>query len=183
VFGIQFDIQKFANDHGITFDSVKTGKFADAITIERPKTDEEMAVFQRVVDWIYSQFIAKVAEGRKLKPKFVEEIAQGRVWSGAEAKKLGLVDEIGGLSDAIRYAGAQANLGASFRVVEYPKSKNLSEALAEMFGKYAPSSLRLHSTGLVGQIVDQLETQFARLRALNDPQGVYARMPMDISIR
>ncbi len=183
VFGIQFDIQKFANDHGVTFDSVKTGKFADAITIERPKTDEEMAVFQRVVDWIYGQFIAKVAEGRKLKPKFVEEIAQGRVWSGAEAKKLGLVDEIGGLSDAIRYAGTQANLGPSFRVVEYPKSKNLSEALAELLGKYAPSSLRLHSTGLVGQIVDQLETQFARLRALNDPQGVYARMPMDISIR
>ncbi len=182
VFGIQFDLQKFANEHGITFDSVKTGKFADALTIERPKTDEEMAVFQRMVDWIYSQFVAKVAEGRKLKPSFVEEIAQGRVWSGVEAKKLGLVDEIGSLSDAIRYAGAQANLGTSFKVVEYPRSKNLSEALAQMFGKYAPASLRLQSTGLLGQIVGQLESQFARLRALNDSRGIYARMPMDIAI-
>jgi protease-4 len=182
VFGIQFDIKKFANDHGITFDSAKTGKFADSLTIERPKTDEEMAVFQRMVDWIYSQFVAKVAEGRNLKPSFVEEIAQGRVWSGVEAKKLGLVDEIGSLNDAIKFAGKQAGLAGNFKVVEYPRSKNLSEALAEMFGKYAPASLHLHSTGLLGQIVDQLETQFARLRALNDPQGVYARMPMDISI-
>ena len=110
VFGIQFDVQKLANDHGFTFDSVKTGKFADSITIARPKTDEELAVFQRMVDWIYSQFVAKVAEGRKLKPSFVEEIAQGRVWSGTEAKKLGLVDEMGGLNDAIRYAGTQAHL-------------------------------------------------------------------------
>jgi len=182
VFGIQFDVQKFANEHGITFDSVKTGKFADSITIERPKTDEEMQVFQRMVDWIYSQFIAKVAEGRNLKPTFVEEIAQGRVWSGTEAKKLGLVDEIGSLSDAIKYAGKQASLGASFKVVEYPRSKNLSEALAEMFGKYAPAGLRLHSTGFLDQIVEQIKTQFSRLRAFNDPRGIYARMPMEIAI-
>jgi protease-4 len=139
-------------------------------------------VLQRRVDWIYSQFITKVCEGRKLKASYVEEIAQGRVWSGAEAKKLGLVDEIGGLNDALRYAGAQAHLPATFRVSEFPRSKNLSEALAEMFGRYAPASLRLRSTGIVGEIVEGLESVFARLHALNDPQGVYARMPMDIAV-
>ena len=183
VFGIQFNVQKLANEHGFTFDMVKTGKYADAITIARPLTDDEMAVVQRRVDWIYSQFVAKVAEGRKLKAPFVEEIAQGRVWSGAEAKKLGLVDEIGGLNDAIRYAGAQARLPAAFRVVEYPRSKNLSEALAEMFGRFAPATLHMKATGIVGEIVEGLESAFARVRALNDPQGVYARMPMDIAIR
>ncbi len=183
VFGIQFNLQKLANDHGFTFDSVKTGKYADSITIARPLTDDELSVMQRQVDWIYSQFIAKVAEGRKLKANFVEEIAQGRVWSGAEAKKLGLVDELGGLNDAIRYAGAQAHLPPTFRVSEFPRSKNLSEALAEMFGRYAPASLHLKSSGIVGQIVDELQSVFARLRALNDPQGVYARMPMDIAVR
>jgi protease IV len=182
VFGIQFDLQKLANDHGFTFDSVKTGKFAGALTVTRPKTDEELAVFQRLVDWIYSQFVAKVAEGRKLKPSFVEEIAQGRVWSGLEAKKLGLVDEIGGLSDAIKYAGKQAGLGPSFRLVEYPRSKNLSEALAEMLGRWAPPSLRLHSTGLVGQIEDRLSAELSQLRAYNDPRGVYARMPVNLDI-
>jgi protease-4 len=183
VFGIQFDIQKLANDHGFTFDSVKTGKFADAITISRPKTDEELAVFQRMVDWIYSQFIAKVAEGRKLKPAFVEEIAQGRVWSGTEAKKLGLVDEIGSLDDAIANAGKQAGLGSNPRLEEFPRSKNLSEAIAEAFGRFAPSSLHLHSEGgIIGQITDRLNAELAQLRAFNDPRGVYARLPMDLDI-
>ena len=85
VFGIQFDVQKLANDFGITFDSVKTGKFAGALTISRPKTPEEMAVLQRMVDWIYGQFIGKVAGGRKLAPEYVETIAQGRVWSMSSA--------------------------------------------------------------------------------------------------
>jgi protease-4 len=182
VFGIQFDVQKLANDHGFTFDTVKTGKFADTLTITRPKTDEELAVFQRMVDWIYGQFIAKVAEGRKLKPSFVEEIAQGRVWSGTEAKKLGLVDEIGGLSDAIKYAGEKANLGATPRLVEYPRTKNLSEALAEMFGKLAPPSLRVRSTGLIGQIAERLNAELSQLNSYNDPRGVYARMPMNLDI-
>ncbi len=182
VFGIQIDVQKLANDHGITFDSVKTGKFADAITIARPKTPEELAIFQAMVDWIYHQFISKVSEGRHLKAAFVEEIAQGRVWSGTEAVKLGLADEIGSLSDAIKYAGNQAGLGGNPRVTEYPRSKNLSEALAEMLGRYAPASLKLHATGLLGQVVDHLATEFARLRAFNDPNGIYARMPIDLSI-
>jgi protease-4 len=183
VFGLQFDLQKLANEHGVTFDSVKTGKFADSLTIARPKTDEELAVFQRMVDWIYGQFIAKVAEGRKLKPSFVEEIAQGRVWSGAEAKKLGLVDEIGGLHEAVNYAAGKAGLGTSFRVVEYPRSKNLSEAIAEMLGRLKPASLHLKAPGIVGEVAERLGTELARLRAFNDPRGIYARMPLDLDIR
>ena len=68
VFGLVFDVKKLANDFGVTFDTVKTGKFADFETIARPKTPEEMAVMQGVVDWIYDQFVARVAEGRKLDP-------------------------------------------------------------------------------------------------------------------
>jgi protease-4 len=182
VFGIQGDIQKLANDHGFTFDSVKTGKFADALTIARPKTDEEMAVFQRMVDWIYGKFVAKVAEGRRLPVSRVEEIAQGRVWSGTEAKKLGLVDEIGGLNEAIRYAGTRAGLGEHFRLVEYPRSKTLSEAIAEMVGKVSPTTIHIQSTGLVGQIAERIQAALSELRSFNDPMGVYARMPMDLDI-
>jgi len=183
VFGIQFDLQKLANDHGITFDSVKTGKFADSLTVTRPKTDEELAVVQRMVDWIYSQFIAKVAEGRKLKPAFVEEIAQGRVWSGTEAKNLGLVDEIGGLHEAILYAGAKAGIGTNFKLTEYPRSKNLSEALAEILGRFQPTSLHVQQGGVVGEIARRIDAQLAHLRSFNDPRGVYARMPLDLDIR
>jgi protease IV len=184
VFGIIPNIQKLANDHGLTFDSVKTGKFAGGLlTISRPRTDEELAVFQKGVDWMYAQFIAKVAEGRKLAPGRVEEIAQGRVWSGTEALKLGLVDEIGGLEAAIRYAGTQANLGEHPRVVEYPRSKNLSEAIAEMLGRFAPTSLHLGSTGLVGQLTEQISGELSWLNSLDDPKGVYARLPVNVLIR
>ena len=184
VFGIQFDVKKLAGDFGITFDSVKTGRFADALTITRPKTDEEMAVFQRLVDWIYAQFIAKVAEGRKLKPEFVGEIAQGRVWSGMEAKKLGLVDEIGGQADAVRYAAKSVGLGTSFRVDEFPRTKTFSEALAEALGKMAPEGLRLHaSSGLIGRIGQRIGDQISQLKSFNDPQGVYARLPLGFELK
>ncbi len=123
VFGIQFDIQKLFNDHGITFDGVKTGKFADSLTITRPKTPEEMAILQRMVDWTYGQFIGKVAEGRRMTPAQVEAIAQGRVWSGEEARKIGLVDALGGLDRAVAYAAKQAGLAGGFRVVEFPRKE------------------------------------------------------------
>jgi protease-4 len=181
VFGIQFDVQGLANNVGLTFDSVKTGKFADAITITRPKTPEEMAVFQRMVDWAYEEFITKVMDGRNLERAFVEEIAQGRVWSGAEALKLGLVDELGGLDEAIEFAATKADLGANYRLVEFPRRKEFAEALQEFFEKITPNSAR--ATGLTGQIVTRLEDELKTLRTFNDPHGLYARLPVNLMIQ
>jgi protease-4 len=180
VFGVQFDVKKLANDFGLTFDSVKTGKFADAVTISRPKTPEELAVFQRMVDWIYGEFIAKVAEGRKLKRDFVEEIAQGRVWSGVEAKKLGLVDELGGLDAAIAFAAERAKLGGNYRLVEYPRQKELLEAIQELLDKTLPDNVR--SSSIAAKIAARIESELKLLRSFNDPQGVYARLPMNLAI-
>jgi len=182
VFGIQFDVQKLAGDFGVTFDRVKTAKYADIPTIARPMTDDELAVFQRMVDWVYGQFIAKVAEGRKMKPADVEKIAQGRVWSGKEALKLGLVDEIGGLGDAIGYAAKQANL-QGYRIVEFPKKKELAEVLTDLFEKKLPDAVSIRSTGLIAEITGRVNAEIARLKAFNDPQGVYARLPEEDSIR
>ncbi len=182
VFGMQFDIEKLANNLGITFDSVKTGKFADALTITRPKTDEELAVLQHMVDWIYEQFVGKVADARHLKREFVQEIAQGRVWSGSEALKLGLVDEIGGLDVAIKYAAEKAGLGSNYRLVEYPRRKDFAEELAEAFRRLAPQSAHAQATGLVGQITQRLETELNLLKSFNDPQGIYARLPLELSL-
>lgn len=181
VFGIQFDIQKLANDFGITFDRVKTGRFADALTISRPKTPEEMAVLQRMVDWIYDQFITKVSESRNLKRSQVEEIAQGRVWSGVTAKKLGLVDEIGGLDAAIAYAAKKAGLGPDYRLVEYPRRKELIEVIEDLIGKSRPT--RADSTSLPAKVEQQLETELKTLHSFNDPRGVYARLPLTLSIK
>ncbi len=180
IFGIQFDVKKLANDFGFTFDSVKTGKFADALTITRPKTPEEMAVFQRMVDWGYDQFITKVSEGRKLKREFVEEIAQGRVWSGAEAKKIGLVDEMGGLDSAIRFAAMKAGVGGNYRLVEYPRKKEFAEALQELIEKMAPNNARAH--GVLGQVEARMEAELRELKSFSDPQGLYARLPLNLGI-
>ena len=182
VFGLQFDVQKLANNVGLTFDAVKTGKYADAITITRPKSDEELAIFQKMVDWIYGEFVGKVAVARKLKKEDVEEIAQGRVWSGSEAKKLGLVDEIGGLDDAIQYAVKKAGLGKNYRIVEYPQKKELFEALSELVDRFSPDA-RAQTGSAVRQITERLQREFATLKTYNDPQGVYARMPMELSLR
>ncbi len=181
VFGVQFDVKKLSGDFGVTFDTVKTGKFADVISITRAKTEEELAVFQRMVDWIYGEFIGKVAEARKIKREVVEEIAQGRVWSGIEAQKLELVDELGGLDAAIAYAVTQAKLGPNYRLVEYPHPKELFEAVQDLIEKIAPNNVR--APGLAVKLAERIEREVSVLRTLNDPQGVYARLPLNLSLR
>lgn len=181
VFGIQFDMKKLANDFGVTFDSVKTGKFADAITITRPKTSEELAVFQRMVDWIYGEFVGKVVESRGLKREVVEEIAQGRVWSGVEAKKLGLVDELGGLDAAIAFAAQKAGVTGNYRLTEYPRKKELLEAVQDIIERNLPGQMQ--SSSLAAKLVQRIESDLQGLKALNDPAGVYARLPINLSIQ
>jgi protease-4 len=181
VFGIQFDVQQLANNVGITFDSVKTGKFADALTVSRPKTEEELAIFQRMVDWIYGEFIDKVAEGRQLPRDLVEGIAQGRVWSGSEAHRIGLVDEMGGLDAAIAYAAGQAGLGPNYRLTEFPRQKELLEAVQEFISRVVPRYAR--SSGVGASIVERVAAELSVLRSLRDPRGIYARLPVNLSIR
>ncbi|HET7536166.1 MAG TPA: signal peptide peptidase SppA [Candidatus Didemnitutus sp.] len=181
VFGMFLNFQGLANDKlGLTFDTVKTGKFADVLTATRPKTPEELAVFQHLVDWIYDEFVGKVAESRKLDRAVVQEIAQGRVWSGTEAKKLGLVDEIGGLSAATKYAAEKAQLGDKFQVAEYPRKKQFAEALSEAFeGRHREYT----SAGPIGVFVQQAMAQLSSIEHLNDPQGVYARLPFELGLK
>jgi len=181
VYGIFLNFQGLMNDKlGLTFDTVKTGRFADATSAVRPKTPEELALFQDTVDWVYEQFVSKVTDNRKLDRKLVEEIAQGRVWSGSEALKLGLVDEIGGLDAATKYAGKKAGLGENFRVAEYPRGKQFAESFAEALeGRRREKSLAGPVGLLVGEAVRELET----LKRYNDPSGLYARLPFDLQLR
>jgi protease-4 len=181
VFGLFFNVQKLATDLGLTFDTAKTGKFADAFTISRPKTDEELALFQQLVDWIYGQFIGKVAEGRHLDRTAVEEIAQGRVWSGTEARKLGLVDEIGGLDAAIKFAAQKAQLGDNYRVVEYPPKKELAEVVMDWIQGQKHEQTR--GADALSQLMVQIKEQAKTLCEFNDPRGLYARLPMEMMVK
>ena len=188
VFGRLLNFQKLANDHGITWDTVKTGKYADSQTVSRPKSPEELAISQRSVDRIYNLFLNKVAQGRKLPEQKVAEIAQGRVWSGTAAKGIGLVDEIGGLDTAIKYAAQQANLGDNWELQEYPQNGTFGERLFGQVAQETRSILgidqaQFKSADPLSAEFQKLQQEIAVLHKMNDPQGVYARLPFNFQIK
>ena len=181
VFGVLFNIQEIANKNGITWDVVKIGKFADLDTTSRPKTEDELVLIQKMVDSIYERFIKNVATARNLAPEKVEEIAQGRVWSGANAQKLGLVDEIGGIETAIKVAAEKAELGDSWKIEEYPKSRSLEQ---QIFRSLSGMEVDIPTMPLdpLATEFKKLQEELASLRAMNDPYGVYTRLPFNLRI-
>ncbi|MEB3359680.1 MAG: signal peptide peptidase SppA [Synechococcales bacterium] len=179
VFGLFPNFQELANRNGVTWDIVKTGRYADLGTVSRPPTPEEAAIAQRFVDQIYDDFLTRVAESRSISRQQVAEIAEGRVWAGSTAQEIGLVDEIGGLEVAIEAAAAAAELGDNWSLQEYPQARRFDEELLrDLFGTQLmrtiapldPLSTELH------RVRQELET----LRSLNDPRGIYSRLPFDL---
>ncbi len=179
VFGMLPNIQKLGNDLGITWDTVKTGAMADMNTIARPKTEAEMALLQGIVDKTYQDFLTLVSDSRGLPVSAVNDIAQGRVWSGKRGAELGLVDEIGGLSEAIAYAAREADLTKNFSIEEFPKKKELSEAIAELIERLQPRGARVQSP--VHALIRRIENEVGVLAQFNDPRQVYARLPLEIA--
>lgn len=181
VFGMLFNAEKLAANNGLTWDVVKTARFADINTVSRPKNSQELANIQRIVDRIYDRFITKVADSRKLPKNKVQEIAQGRVWSGTAAKNLGLVDAIGGLEDAIREAAKQAKLGEDWHLEEYPKSRTLEERILEKFSGVHVLKPATKLDPLTAE-VKKMQDDLAVVKSMNDPQGVYVRLPFNLRI-
>ncbi|HIK26958.1 MAG: signal peptide peptidase SppA [Oscillatoriaceae bacterium SKW80] len=181
VFGLLPNVQQLANNNGITWDVVKTGRYADAETVFRPKTEQEIAIYRQFVEKIYEQFLNKVAESRNLPKENVAAIAQGRIWSGIEAKKIGLVDEIGGLQDAIQAAAKLANLQDNWEIDEYPKSRSIEERILQKLlgAKASRNHRRLDPLTAQWQLLQQ---ELAALQTFNDPKGVYARLPFNFRI-
>ena len=180
VFGMLPNIKKLANEHGITWDSVQMAKLA-APSLARPRTTEELARIQSIVDDIYDRFLTKVSEGRKLKKEAVAEIAQGRVWSGKAALKIGLVDEMGGLQDAIKHAAKLAKVEGDYKVDAPEAPKDPIEKLLKSLNK--GEKRKLVKAGPVDELKAEFERALATLQTLNDPRGVYARMPFDVNLK
>jgi protease-4 len=179
VFDLLVNFEKLATDNGITADSVTTTTpLATLFDPFKQKSDEDLAIMQQETDRFYDSFLGRVADGRHISVEQVNEIAQGRVWSGSEATRLKLVDEIGGLTSAIAYAAKEANLGDHPSITEYPSRKDLSDKLKELFKSTVRPTVARFDPVELG--VQQLEHQLIDLRALNDPNGIYARFPADI---
>jgi protease-4 len=172
VWGMLPNVGRLLNDFGINVDVVRTAEKADMTSIFRSKTEEELAVIQKLVDFIYDEFLTKVCEGRKLNREILEEIAQGRVWSGVEAHRLGLVDRLGGLYDAIDAAAMRAGLGDDYELIQYQKKRGIAEEIMKALEITPQSSL--------GEGFRGLENIKKQIALMNDPNGVYARLPYDL---
>ncbi len=176
VFGLLFNAQKmFNNKLGITFDTVKTSHFADIGSMSRPMRDDERAMIQREIEHVYDVFISHVADGRRMSKANVDSIGQGRVWTGTDAVRLGLVDRIGTLQDAIEVAAKLARLD-NYRTIELPRQKELLEELMQDLNVEAVTYFAKKELG-------ENYRYYSEFKKLINEQGIMARMPYYADIR
>ena len=181
VFGLLLNFQEIANENGITWDVVKTAKFADMQTISRPQSPEELKIQQDYVDTLYDRFMTIVAEGRDITKNRVSQVSQGRVWTGEEAIQANLVDELGGLERAIALAAESAEI-EEFQVQEYPRLPSFEEQLLDsLFGADLVTRLPWNKDPLTDELL-KLREEFTLLETLNDPNSVYMRLPFTTEI-
>ncbi|MCD4666018.1 MAG: signal peptide peptidase SppA [Bacteroidales bacterium] len=175
VFGFIPNFQKFfSNKLGITFDDVKTNENSDFFSVTKPLSEYQHGIIKKEIERIYDTFIHHVIDGRNMSYEDVDEIAQGRVWSGADAINLGLIDELGGLDEAIKAAVELAEL-EDYRIVELPKQKELFEQLIEdIFGETR--------TRLIQKELGANYKYYKYIKEVSEMEGIQARLPFEITI-
>lgn len=177
IFAILPNLQKLFNDKlGVTFDGVKTGQYADLGDISRPLTPQERLILQNQVNRGYDDFTKAVAAGRHKTQAYINSIGQGRVWTGTQALKLGLVDRLGDINDAVLSAAKKASI-KDYKLVSYPEQKSIfnkfgANLTAEMKMRVMQSEL-----GENYKYYDRIKTVTQMMRT---PQ---ARMPFEVDIR
>ncbi|MFN3795071.1 MAG: signal peptide peptidase SppA [Chitinophagaceae bacterium] len=177
VFGIIPNMQSFLkNKLGITGDGVKTAPYADMGSIDRPLTEMEKRFVQNSIDSIYHTFKTRVSDGRKLSMEMVDSIAQGRVWTGAAATKIGLVDRNGTLQDAIASAAKLAKT-SSYQIRTYPDKINVFDQIFKSFQRNTKVKAIKEEIG---------EDQYKLLMEWKKVQGMVgvtqARLPYNIQL-
>ncbi|MDD4848730.1 MAG: signal peptide peptidase SppA [Bacteroidales bacterium] len=174
VFGMIPNAQKLLNEKlGIHTDMVKTNKNAENLTPFQPMTPFQYDLIQNSVENIYDIFITHVSQGRNMTKTAVDSIGGGRVWLGADALSIGLVDQFGGLNDAINYAALQID-AKDFKIEEFPKAKDLSERIIEeLLGDVQMK---------IFDVPQQLSPFVQSIDKVLNAQGVQARLPYEIVI-
>jgi protease-4 len=178
VFGTFPNMQGLLNNKiGLTFDVAKTNENADFGSVAQPLTEFQYKKLQEMVVKTYDDFTKRVAEGRGLTQTYVDSIGQGRVWAGADAIGLGLVDQLGDMEDAIAYAAEKANLGSDYKVTEWPKQKDFFTRIME--------SMNGNDNKLDAAMRSKLGVYYDYLQGLENLQkntGIQARLPFDMVI-
>lgn len=175
VFGVLFNAQKFFNNKlGITFDQVKIGEYADLGDYTKPLSPAERMIIQNEINRIYNDFTSKVAEGRKMPQENVKRIAEGRVWSGIDAKRIGLVDVLGNIDDAVKIAANKAKL-TEYRIVNYPELEDPFEKIIKQLGGNVKAYLMPNE-------YKELAPYLKTLESMKNNKGIQARLPLNFQI-
>ncbi len=176
VFGIIPNFKGLMNDKlGLTFDKVMTNENSDFIDIMEPMNPLQKERLNQSITYIYEKFVKLVANSRHLSESYVDSIARGRVWSGIDGKRIGLVDSLGGLQAAVAYAAKQAGLNNNYRITEYPKQKEFFQQLIEQLNGEAKARIVDKELGFLKTYIDQIKT-------LESMKGVQARLPFFYSL-
>ena len=170
VFGVMPNFARsLKNNLGITFDTVKTHSNSVAMSVTTKPSPEFKMMMQRNVENFYDNFITRVSEGRNKDKAYIDSIARGRVWAGSQAKALGLVDEHGGLKQAIETAARQAGI-SDYGLIAYPKTKDIATQLLETLS--GENEMKTFAKEL-----GKPYSFFLELKSICQMQGVQARMP------
>ncbi|SDJ71486.1 protease-4 [Pedobacter sp. ok626] len=176
VFGVIPNLQKFYNEKlGITFDGVKTGKYADIMSTDRPMTAGERLIIQNDVNRVYDAFTTRVANGRKKSKAYIDSIAGGRVWVGTDAVRIGLADRTGSFNDAIVSAAKKAKV-KDYSVIEYPEMLDPFKTLMENTTDKVKTYYTKQELGASYTIYEQIKSVISR-------SGIQARMPFEIKVQ
>ena len=173
VFGVVRNFTGTFDKVGVTTDIVKTNIFADLGDISRPMREDEKALIQRGVEQTYDLFLTRCADGRGMTKAEIDSIGQGRVWTGEQALERGLVDQLGGMDDAIKEAATLAELtDYSVIVADGPK---------DFFTKFMEKQMDEAKVSIAKSVMGEEQFKlFSTIRRAETESGIIARMPFDI---
>jgi len=176
IFGMFPNFKGTSEKLGLDFDAVKTHRFSDFGNITRPMDDSEKSMLQAYIDRGYDTFLTRCAEGRNIPKDTLEKYAEGRVWTGNQALKIGLVDKLGNILTAIETAAELAELGEDYLVYEYPKKRTFIEEFLNR-GKEDLAAKTLK------EYLGESYNLFMTIKNMKDEDFIQARIPYDLNIR
>ncbi len=175
VFGLIPNLKPMLNNKlGVHTDQVTTNAYSDGLSSFRALKTKERESLREMIEHIYDDFTQKVADGRGMEQSEVDSIGQGRVWNGLSAKRIGLVDEIGGLNSAIAKAVSLAELD-EYKLKVLPKKQDPFEKMMSELTQQA-------KLNLLGQEFGAAEKYYLNFKRILNADGVYMRMPVDVTV-
>lgn len=175
VFGVIPNFKGFFNNKlGMTFDGAKTNSNSDYIPVTHPLSPYQAEVLQQEIEHIYTGFVSKVAAGRHMSEAAVDSIGQGRVWSGTDAKKIGLIDDFGGLDEAVKLAGELAHI-KNYRLMSLPEQKDPFQVIMDAI-------MDKNTSSMIEKELGENYQYYKYLKEIQEMKGVQARMEFNLQI-